>query len=258
MIISVHSQDIDTNKFKNLKAILVVGHAEDSTPSFIKDVDKVAAFFESKGVSVHKFYDKEADWDKIVEASKGAHFFLYNGHGTRRGENGEVGGFCITSMISSSEIVEKLELDENALVIFKSVCYGAGSSAGDDGDIGLKEAIKRVSNYSKPFFKTGAKAYYANNLGNGVIKFLKKFFTGTSAVDCFDQVIGGFSKKETIETYKFDANKKIGIGSTDWGGMVTRTTYTNGVKKVEKVPATKDYDIAIVAAESYSIHQMLK
>jgi hypothetical protein len=258
LVVPCLSMEIDTTKFKGLKAVLVVGHVEDSTPSFIKEVEKVAGFFESKGVKVYKFYDKEANWEKIIEASKGAHFFLYNGHGRSPQDNGYGGGFCITSNITSNQIVEKLELDENAIVLFKSVCYGAGSAASDDKDIGLKEAIRRVSNYSKPLFKTGAKAYFANNLGDGIIKFLHSFFKGVPAIECFNNIVGGFSKKESLETYKYDASKKIGIASTDWGGIVTKTTYRNGVKTVTKVPATKDYDIAIVATESFSIQQMLK
>ncbi len=52
----------------------------------------------------------------------------------------------------------------------------AGSSAGDNGDIGGKKALKRVSDYSKPFLKIGASAYYANNFGEGCLSFLNDFF----------------------------------------------------------------------------------
>lgn len=50
------------------------------------------------------------------------------------------------------------------MVIFKSVCGGAGFSADDRIDIGTDEAKKRVCSYASPFFKIGSAAYYANNI----------------------------------------------------------------------------------------------
>jgi hypothetical protein len=149
--------------------------------------------------------------------------------------------------------VNDLKLRSNAIVIFKSVCGGAGSSASDDGDIGIKKAIERVSDYSRPFLNIGASAYYANNFGEGCLSFLNDFFEGKTIKECFGNSIGWSAKLEIEKNYKFDKRKSIGLASSDWGGTVTKTSYINGVKSVREVPATKDYDIAYVANPRYSI-----
>ena len=111
----------------------------------------------------------------IIEVANKCKFFVYSGHGSTMGVNGNAGGICINSMVSSYELIKSLRLKENALVIFKSVCRGAGSSAGDNTDIGITEAKKRVTNYAYPFFEIGASAYYANNYGAGAYNFLEDF-----------------------------------------------------------------------------------
>ena len=91
--------------------------------------------------------------------------------------DGKYGGLDLNKAISSEDIVNDLKLRSNAIIIFKSVCGGAGSSASDDGDIGIKKAIERVSDYSRPFLNIGASAYYANNFGEGCLSFLNDFFS---------------------------------------------------------------------------------
>ena len=122
---------------EKLKAVLIVGHQEDGTSSAISSMDKVADLFEKNNVITKKFYDKNAQWKKIIEASKDASFFVYSGHGSNLGINGCTGGLCIESRVTSQELIDELKLKENAIVIFKSVCGGAGSSASDNGDIGI-------------------------------------------------------------------------------------------------------------------------
>ena len=181
---------VDSTKFSKLKAVLIVGHQEDGTKEAIEKMEKIALFLKKKKVNVVSFYDQKAYWAKIKEAAKGAHFFIYSGHGSTMGENGCAGGLCVNSMVNSRTITEELKLATNAIIIFKSVCNRAGSSAGDNGDIGIKEAEKRVSDYSNPFFKTGAAAYFANNLGSGVENFLKAFFEGKDIHSCYEASLG--------------------------------------------------------------------
>ncbi|MBX3101615.1 MAG: hypothetical protein KF690_03815 [Bacteroidetes bacterium] len=241
-----------------LRAVLIVGHVEDATASFIKSMEEIRHFLESKGVHVSVFYDKKADWERIKTAARGAHFFIYSGHGSTLGENGRTGGLCLTQRISSKTLVEDLKLAGNALVIFKSVCRGAGSSAGDDGDIGIAEARLRVQDYAAPFFKTGAGAYYANNLGVGTLNFLKNFFDGKSLKECFELSAQEWAEVECIEPFAPDNSKQLGIASTNWGGTSTRTTYINGKKIVEKVPSAKEYEIAFVGNPGFAIAHMRK
>ena len=151
-----------------------------------------------------------------------------------------------------------LRLKANSIVIFQSVCGGAGSSASDDGDIGIRKSIERVSDYSRPFLNIGAAAYYANNFGEGCLSFLNDFFEGITMKECFDNSITWSAKLEIDQNYKYDRSKSIGVASSDWGGAVTKTSYLNGVKSVSEVLATKDYDIAYVANSRYNISTLKK
>ncbi|MBN1950674.1 MAG: hypothetical protein JW801_05695 [Bacteroidales bacterium] len=247
----------NANRLKSLSAVMLVGPQEDGTAQAIEGMDKIADFLEEKGLTVYKFYDQDTDWEAIKNAAKNASFLIYSGHGSRMGENGAVGGLILSHSHSSKKIKEELRMKKNAVVLFKSVCNGAGSSADDDGDIGIAEAVRRVSDYSLPFFSTGAACYYANNLGNGCLDFLEYFFEGKDLETCFEETSKTWAKIEYSKTYKSDGNKKLGIASTDWGGTVTRTTYTNGEKVVEEIPSSKDYDIAFVGDPEFTIEGVL-
>ena len=222
---------------KGLKAILIVGHQEDGTGRAMKDMDRIADIFLENGVSVDKFYDDKANWDKIIETAKECSFFVYSGHGSNMGEDGNAGGIYINSRVSSSELMNKLRLKENALVIFKSVCNGAGSSAGDDNDI-------------------GASAYYANNFGNGVYNFLIDFLSGVTLNQSYLNSTKTWTNVEFEEVFSRDTTKSFSIASTPGGGTATKTSYTNGVKKVEQVKNPKGYKISYVGKTGFSILNM--
>jgi len=243
---------ISYSQADQLRAVIIVGDQQDGTMNAIEDMENIHTFFKSKNVIVKTFYHPKTSWKDIVKASKDASFFVYSGHGMSW-PDGKYGGLDLNEAISSEDIVNDLKLRSNAIVIFKSVCGGAGSSASDDGDIGIKKAIERVSDYSKPFLNIGASAYYADNFGEGCLSFLNNFFEGKTIKECFGNSIGWLAKFEIEKNYKFDKRKSIGMASSDWGGTVTKTSYINGVKSVREVPATKDYNIAYVANPSYSI-----
>lgn len=266
---------LNDKSYAFLKAVLIVGPSEGRTQKDFEEMDEIAELFQKKGVKVEKFYDEKADWEKIKIASKGAGFFVYAGHGSTLGEGGKTGGLCLKTQISSKEIIDGLKLRKNAIVIFKSVCRGAGSSADDNGDIGIDEALTRVSDYSKPFFDIGASCYFANNLGHGCVLFLNALFSGKNFYDCFvestkttkltttingvttvEQVASPDTKIELTKEYQYDKNKQISIVSDNMGVMSIRTTYTNGVKKVERVPSFKKYDIALVANTNFTINNL--
>jgi len=248
---------ISYSQADQLRAVIIVGDQQDGTMNAIEDMENIHTFFKSKNVIVKTFYHPKTSWKDIVKASKDASFFVYSGHGMSW-PDGKYGGLDLNEAISSEDIVNDLKLRSNAIVIFKSVCGGAGSSASDDGDIGIKKAIERVSDYSRPFLNIGASAYYANNFGNGCLSFLNNFFEGKTIKECFDNSIGWLAKLEIDQKYKYDRIKSIGLASSDWGGTVTKTSYINGVKSVREVPATKDYDIAYVANPIYSISTLTK
>jgi hypothetical protein len=240
-----------------LRAVIIVGDLQDGTVSAIKEMEEIHSFFKSKNVIVKTFYHPKTNWKDIISASKDASFFVYRGHGMSW-PDGKYGGLDLNEAISSEDIMNDLKLKANAIVIFKSVCGGAGSSASDVGDIGIRKALERVSDYSRPFLNIGASAYYADNFGNGCLSFLNDFFEGKIIKECFDNSIGWSAKLEIDQDYKYDKSKSIGVASSDWGGTVTRTSYINGVKSVIEVPSTKDYDIAYVANPRYSISTLKK
>lgn len=246
----------EENKNKKLNAVLIVGPLEDGTSSAIKSMNKIANYLESEGVIVEKFYSKSADWNKIKRSAKNAHFFIYSGHGSTLGIKGGSGGLCLSNTISTQTMLNELKFKKNAIVIFKSVCRGAGSSAGDDRDIGIKEATKRVSDYSTPFFKMGASAYYANNLGKGCLSFLQKLFAGKKLETCFQESSKSWTKIEFSKKHKLNDTQHIAISSTDWGGTATQTTYINGKKTVKEVPVYKSYDIAYVGKKDFTINDL--
>ena len=243
--------------YPSLKAILIVGHQEDGTSSAINDMNTIAGVFEQHGIQVYKFYDAKANWSEIKSISQNCNFLVYSGHGSNLGENGEAGGLCINPRISTSQLLSELKLKPNSLIMFKSVCRGAGSSAGDDGDIGLSEALKRVTSYSNPFFKIGASAYYANNYGSGVSGFLKNFLSKQNLQNCFSISAQMWTEIECDKPFSKDSSKNIGIASSEGGGVSTVTSYHNGVKTVEQRATPKQYDIAYVGSPSFNIGLML-
>lgn len=139
-----------------------------------------------------------------------------------------------------------MKLRKGAIVLFKSVCRGAGSSADDNGDIGITEAKTRVTDYSKPFFDIGAGCYFANNYGGGCLGFLENFFAGKTLEECFIIARSFWADEEISEPYQHNSIHTIAIASRPGEGYSTRTTYTNGKKKEERVKTSKGYPIAYV------------
>lgn len=239
-----------------LQAILIVGHQQDATQNAINKMDDIAKTFQDNGVLVHKFYDHNANWNEIISVAKSCNFLVYSGHGSNMGVNGNVGGLCLNTMVSSLELIKKLKLKPHSMVLFQSVCYGAGTSAGDDGDIGVDVAKKRVTNYAYPFFNIGAEGYYADNYQNGVSNFLKLFFKGATLKEGFTKSAAKWSTIECDEDFPNYQGKFISIASGAGGGQVTKTTYVDGVKKVETFTSEKDYPIAAAGNASLTINHM--
>ena len=195
---------ISYSQADQLRAVIIVGDLQDGTVSAIKEMEEIHSFFKSKNVIVKTFYHPKTSWKDIVSASKDASFFMYRGHGMSW-PDGKYGGLDLDEAISSEDIMNDLKLKANAIVIFKSVCGGAGSSASDDVDIGIKKALERVSDYSRPFLNIGASAYYADNFGNGCLSFLNDFFEGKTMKEYFDNSIF-----DSEQVYRYDKRKTIG------------------------------------------------
>ncbi|HEY1039616.1 MAG TPA: hypothetical protein VGF30_09445 [Bacteroidia bacterium] len=245
---------LSIDSLKKIVAVIVVGPVEESTKGFIEEKKELAKFLKSYGIQVKEFYHPKATWKEIQEGSKDAHIFIYSGHGSTVGENGCSGGLCLSDgTISSTEMLAGLSLHKNALILFNHVCRGAGSSASDDGDIGKVEAAKRVSDYSWPFIKEGAACYYANNTNGSMQPFLERFFNKMPVAAIYKEVSAG----ETIvvkQKYSFDPRYVISVGADDdSNAIITRTTYTNGVKSVEQIKGSISYDCSYVGIPSFTV-----
>lgn len=246
------------NKVEPLKAILIVGQQEDGTIDAIKEMDDISKFLESKGVICYKFYDDKAIWNNIIKISSDCNFLLYMGHGTTLGKNNSYGGFCIHERVSSQMISQQLKLKPNSLILMQSVCGASGTSASDKKDIGIIEAKKRVLSFSEPFFDCGALGYYSSNYKQSSKKFLQEFFEGKSLEEIYNKSASLFTQIE-FDSPHIKTNMRYSIASRkpkekEW----TIYIWENGVKRAEKIPSSKTYEIAYVGIPSFTINDMKK
>jgi len=241
-----------------LEAVLVVGNTESGTASSIKKMNEVALIFEKNKIKVTKFYNRNTNWEAIKTAAKTASFFVYSGHGSTMGINGNTGGLCLNKMISTEQILKELQLKKNAVVLFKSVCGGAGSSAVDSKDIGIEDATSRVTDYAQPFFTIGAACYYADNYDGGIDLFLTEFLSGKTVGECYEITTkNSYVYHEIAKPFILDTKKQIAISSDKQEGMTTQYVFKNGTTTYKKIPSFKNYDIAFVGNPSFSIAELI-
>jgi hypothetical protein len=256
----INTYSVSRDSLSQLKAILIVGPIEDNTEEQIENFKEVAKFLRKEGLTVYEFYDPDANWDEIKIASEGANFFIYSGHGTETSSG--VGGLVLSEYEHAEvgTIISELKLNKNALVFMQSVCLAAGSSAGDDKDIGVNLALSRIEASANPFIKSGCGAYIAINSTNAVIPFLESFFNNASLQDIYKSQTRLFYEIEITKTYFYNESLEISVASStpDKNSTSTLTTYVNGKKKVTKVKSVKTYDIAYIAPPAYCIRDLFK
>ena len=265
--ISLSSQAITLAGFNNsakvyfntpLEAVLLVGNTEEGTASSIKKMNEVALIFEKNKIKVTKFYNKNTNWETIKMASKTASFFVYSGHGSTMGINGNTGGLCLNKMITTEQILNELQFKKNAIVLFKSVCGGAGSSAVDSKDIGIEEATNRVTDYAQPFFTIGAACYYADNYDDGINLFLTEFLLGKTVWECYEiSTKDAMVFHEIAKPFILDAKKQIAISSDQHEGTTTQYIFNNGTTTYKKIASFKNYDIAFVGNPGFEITELM-
>jgi hypothetical protein len=220
-------------KSNPIKAVIIVGPVEDDTNDFIKRMKKAEEFLRSKFVEVHAFYYPDTDWKKIISAANGASFFIYSGHG---GED------CIkpNNTVYFDELVKKIKLRKNAMVIMNHVCYSAGSNSWDFGsDLGIEEMEKRVLVYAKTFFQMGAGCYYANNFNYGAYEVLVNIFDELTIFQCYLDALHAYNEFEKLDVCSFNDKLISGISSC--------TSQFN----------LKYYHIAFVSKLDYNLRELL-
>jgi len=178
-----------------LKAILIVGPIDGDYGSWTTQeknhMELAAAELEANGVTVHRFYTPENNWEQIKQAAEGAHFLLYRGHGVYWSSmpTPTVGGFSLKDrLVSPDTIRQDLHLAPNGIAMLYG-CFTAGTSSLDQTDIGMTEAQRRVAQYSDPFFDVGAAGYYANWQGQAFQMFLSYLFDGATLGEAYESYL---------------------------------------------------------------------
>lgn len=227
---------------KKLEAVCIVGSRVGD--SYEERTEEIAEFLESHNVKVHRFYDGNNDWNSIKKAAENCTFFIYSGHGTFLGLDGGFGGMVIEDFISAQQIMNELKFKKDAIVVYQSACGGAGSSAGDQGDIGLKTAESRIIGTATPFLLSGAKAYYANNYYGGALNFVKGMLEGKSVNESFINTAQTWTRIEKNQTY-----------SDKWLAAVNHIGITSDKDYNKSSSTGKSYSIAYVGIPTFKINE---
>jgi len=257
-VIPVNSQE--TNPTPQ-EAVCIIGSHSIYNEKSLVQMEKIAALLESKNFKVHRFYDPNNEWEAIKKAALNAALFIYRGHGTHLGIDGGFGGIVIDKFISGEKISKELTFNLNPLVIFVSACGGAGSSAGDDHDIGVDEAKTRVLGSALPFLLTGAQGYYANNYGDGAHIFLQQWLEQKNLETCYTNSMYSWctvQAHEPVEDERIASSFKIAVSSSPDNAVRTLTTTTNGISSTQKIVREFSYSIAYLGNPELTFDQTLK
>jgi hypothetical protein len=224
-------------------------------------MENIATLLESKNYKVHRFYDPNNEWEAIKKAALNASIFIYRGHGTHLGIDGGFGGIVVDQFVSGKEISTNLTFNLSPLVIFVSACGGAGSSAGDEQDIGVEEAKTRVLGSALPFLLAGAQGYYANNYEDGAYEFLEQWTDQITLEACYMNSIYEWCTvrtNESVEDERIPNSFNIAISSSPDNSVHTLSTTTNGKTTTKKINRKFAYSIAYLGNPQLTLAQTLK
>jgi len=208
-----------------LKAVLLVGPIDGDSGNFtqqeIRNMEETAAELESHGVTVYRFYTPNNDWEQIKTAAEGAQFLFYRGHGLYWSEmpTPNVGGFALKDQfISGDDIRQGLHLAPGAIVMLYG-CFTAGSSSNDASSISSSEALRRVAQYSAPFFDAGAGAYYADWYGDAFTRYVQSLFAGETLKQAYQNFYD--FNQATVEQYTHPnfSNVTVWLDKDNWNGV---------------------------------------
>jgi hypothetical protein len=214
---------IDPDALPPLKAVLVVGPIDGDYGSWTQEekasMDLAAAELQTNGVTVHKFYTPNNNWEQIKSAAQGAHFLLYRGHGVYWGDKNfpaDVGGFALKDGIISPDVLRsELNLAPNAIVMLYG-CFTAGTSSSDTIPLTSAEAQRRVTLYAQPFMQNGASGYYANWFGTAFQMFIRYLFQGHTLGQAYEAYFDfGVATVERF-SYPADPNRSFWLDKDEW------------------------------------------
>jgi hypothetical protein len=243
------------------EAVCIIGSHSIYAESSLQQMENIATLLESKNYKVHRFYDPNNEWEAIKKAALNASLFIYRGHGTTMGIDGGFGGIVVDQFVSGKEISTDLTFNLSPLVIFVSACGGAGSSAGDEQDIGVEEAKTRVLGSALPFLLAGAQGYYANNYEDGAYEFLEQWTDQITLEACYMNSIYEWCTvrtNESVEDERIPNSFNIAISSSPDNSVHTLSTTTNGKTTTKKINRKFAYSIAYLGNPQLTIAQTLK
>ncbi len=221
------------------------------------EAQNLIQLMQSSGYEVGYLAGRSATWEKVKSAAQGVHILIYSGHGSILGYDG-TGGLCLHAsngdgIVSSQTLETSIQLAPNALVLFKSVCRGAGSSAGDNGDIGIREATTRVAAYARPFFTMGASAYYADNYSDGIEGFLELMLQGYTMNEAYKVQVEFWNEIVYEGKLSYAPQMNIGISKSSYSGDAIRTIESGGQTITERIEVEASYDVAFAGRSEYRL-----
>jgi hypothetical protein len=182
-----------------IKVAIVVGPAGSLTSRYISHAREYAAKARAHGATVVEVYTPRATWSRVRSAVQGANLLIYLGHG-----NGfpnpynkvltplKVDGFGLNGSLTSGNtattyygeyyVRTAVKLAPNAVVVLNHLCYSAGSSEPGRADPSLSVARRRVDNFAAGFLRTGAKAVFAETLGD-ISYVIDGLFTSEQSIE---------------------------------------------------------------------------
>jgi hypothetical protein len=219
---AIPAAPVQVSGLPTLKAVLLVGPIDGDTGPWttqeIEYMELAATELAAQGVTVHRFYTPNNDWEQIKSVSEGAHFLLYRGHGVYWSPmpNPTVGGFALKDrFVSPDEIRNGLRLAPNAIVMLYG-CFATGSATNDEVAINSDEARRRVTEYAAPFVDIGVSGYYANWFGDAFQKLLRHLFQGKTLGQAYEAFYD--YNAATVERYPFrsDPDRVMWLDKDNW------------------------------------------
>ena len=241
-------------------AVLILGN--DAQSHARGQLDEIAKVFQKNGVFVYKFYFPNAEWNDIISKANSCSFFIYSGHGVENGGlDGEFGGLYVNEFVMASDIVNDLNFENKPLIIYLNACGSHGTSQDDPDDIGIPEALNRVTDTALPFFISGAGGYFATSgsiTGFFQTGFLQVFLDGTSLLKCYKSHVGDWQDivKHKVITSQDALNQfYIGIASRGEGRDVIYEDNKTIIK--ESNAKIRYYGTAYISPINYSINSII-
>ena len=204
------------------KVVIVVGPVGGSTAEYIAGARRLASQARSYGATVVEIYSPNATWARVRSAATNANLLIYLGHGngtpsayTNRpqstnglGLNAMAGrGNSNTKYYGSTYVTREIRLAPNAVVILNRLCYASGTNEWGAGNPTFAVAKTRVDSYGRSFFKTGAKAVFAEGITSPAY-VLRGLFKSDKTIE---QIF--WSSPNATRTYRktFDSRKTPGM-----------------------------------------------